>query len=41
MRRIGIVAMARRLMVDLWRFVEFGIVPEGARMKASGTSVSE
>ena len=41
MRRIGIVAMARRLMVDLWRFVEFGIVPEGARMKASGSSVSE
>ena len=35
MRRIGIVAMARRLMIDLWRYVEFGIVPEGARMKAS------
>jgi transposase len=35
MRRIGIVAMARRLMVDLWRYVESGIVPEGARMKAS------
>jgi len=34
MRRIGIVAMARRLMVDLWRYVEFGIVPDGARMKA-------
>ena len=35
MRRIGIVALARRLMVDLWRYVEFGIVPEGARMKGS------
>jgi transposase len=35
MRRIGIVALARRLMIDLWRYVEFGIVPEGARMKAS------
>lgn len=34
MRRIGIVAMARRLMVDLWRWVEFGIVPEGAKLKA-------
>jgi transposase len=34
MRRIGIVAMARRLMIDLWRYVEFGIVPEGARLKA-------
>jgi transposase len=33
MRRIGIVAMARRLVIDLWRYVEFGIVPEGARLK--------
>ena len=30
-RRIGIVALARRLMIDLWRFVETGRVPEGAR----------
>jgi transposase len=35
MRRIGIVAMARRLMIDLWRYVEFGIVPEGAQLKTS------
>ena len=41
MRRIGIVAMARRLMVDLWRYVEFGIVPEGAKIKASVSSASE
>ena len=34
-RRIGIVAMARRLMIDLWRYVELGILPPGARMKAS------
>jgi transposase len=34
-RRIGIVAMARRLMIDLWRYVEFGIVPPGARIKVS------
>jgi transposase len=33
MRRIGIVAMARRLMIDLWRFVEQGVVPPGAVMK--------
>jgi hypothetical protein len=33
MRRIGIVAMARRLVIDLWRYVEFGVVPEGARLK--------
>lgn len=33
MRRIGIVALARRLMVDLWRYVEFDTLPEGARLK--------
>lgn len=34
LRRIGIVALARRLLVDLWRYVKFGAVPEGAIMKA-------
>jgi transposase len=34
MRRIGIVAMARRLMVALWRYVEFDTVPADARLKA-------
>ena len=33
LRRIGIVALARRLMIDLWRLVEEGIVPDGAVMK--------
>ena len=33
MRRIGIVAMARRLLIDLWRYLEYGVVPEGARLK--------
>jgi transposase len=32
MRRIGIVAMARRLLIDLWRYLEQGLVPEGARL---------
>ena len=32
-RRIGIVALARRLLIDLWRFIEAGVVPEGARLK--------
>ena len=36
MRRIGIVALARRLLIALWRFVEQGIVPEGAVLKAEG-----
>ena len=35
MRRIGIVAMARRLVIDLWRYVEFGVVPEGARLRVA------
>ena len=30
MRRIGIVAVARRLLIDIWRFVEHGVVPPGA-----------
>lgn len=34
LRRIGIVALARRLLVDLWRYVKFGVTPEGAIMKA-------
>lgn len=29
-RRIGIVALARKLLVSLWRFLETGVVPEGA-----------
>jgi transposase len=33
MRRIGIVAMARRLMIDLWRYLESGTVPEGAILR--------
>jgi transposase len=33
MRRIGIVAVARKLLIALWRYVEFGVIPEGARFK--------
>lgn len=33
-RRIAIVAVARKLAVALWRYLEEGVVPEGARMKA-------
>ena len=32
-RRIGIVAVARKLLIELWRFVELGVVPEGAVFK--------
>jgi len=38
MRRIGIVATARRLMIDLWRYLEKGIVPAGAVMKRAFAS---
>lgn len=33
-RRIGIVALARKLLVALWRYVDQGIIPDGALMKA-------
>lgn len=33
-RRIGIVALARKLVIDLWRYLEQGIVPEGATLKS-------
>jgi transposase len=33
-RRIGIVAVARKLVVALWRYAEHGIVPAGAQLKA-------
>jgi transposase len=33
LRRIGIVAVARKLLIALWRFVETGELPEGAALK--------
>ena len=32
MRRIGIVALARRLLIELWRYLNTGILPPGARL---------
>jgi transposase len=34
-RRIAIVAMARKLLVALWRFVTQGVIPAGAVLKAA------
>jgi transposase len=34
MRRVGIVAMARKLLIALWKFVEKDELPAGARLKA-------
>ena len=33
MRKVGIVALARKLLIALWRFLETGVVPEGAELK--------
>jgi transposase len=33
-RRIGIVAVARKLLIDLWRYSEQGVVPAGAALRA-------
>jgi hypothetical protein len=32
-RRITIVALARKLLVALWRYLETGVVPQGAVLK--------
>jgi transposase len=32
-RKIGIVAVARKLLIALWRFLEDGVIPDGARLK--------
>lgn len=34
-RRIGIVALARKLWIALWRFVTQGVLPDGAVLKAA------
>jgi transposase len=34
LRRIGLVAVARKLLIALWRFLETGALPEGAELKA-------
>lgn len=32
-RRVGIVALARRLLVELWRYLQTGVAPDGAILK--------
>ena len=34
MRKIGIVAVARKLLIALWRYLEYGEIPAGAQLKA-------
>jgi transposase len=33
MRRVGIVALARRLVIALWRYLQHGDIPAGAQLK--------
>ncbi|MBT8421114.1 MAG: IS110 family transposase [Gammaproteobacteria bacterium] len=35
MRRVGIVALARKLLIALWRYVKDGVIPEGAVLQNS------
>jgi transposase len=34
MRKVGIVALARKLLVVLWRYLDMGEIPDGARFKS-------
>jgi transposase len=34
-RRIGIVALARKLLIALWRYATTGVVPDGAIVKVA------
>ena len=35
MKRVAIVALARKLLVALWRYLNDGVVPQGAVLKAA------
>jgi len=34
-RKVGVVAVARKLLIELWRFLEHGVIPDGAVLKAA------
>lgn len=34
LKKIGIVALSRRLLIELWRYLETGAVPDGATVRA-------
>jgi len=33
-RRVGIIALCRKLLIALWHYVEHGVVPDGARTRS-------
>jgi transposase len=39
-RRIAIVAMARKLLIALWRYVETGVVPAGVEIRAKAATTA-
>jgi transposase len=39
-RRIAIVAMARKLLIALWRYVETGVVPDGITLRAESAATA-
>ena len=39
MRKVMVVALARKLLIALWRFATQGVVPEGAVMKPAGLTL--
>jgi transposase len=39
-RRISIVAMARKLLIALWRYVETGFMPEGVEIRAEADATA-
>jgi transposase len=38
LRKLGIVALARKLLIALWRFVKTGVLPDGAVLKTAAPS---
>lgn len=34
LKKIGIIALSRRLLIELWRYLETGAIPEGATIRA-------
>jgi transposase len=39
LRRMGIVAVARQVLMALWRFLETGAFPEGAVLKEASAAL--
>jgi transposase len=34
-RKVGIVAVARQLLIALWKFLQWGVIPDGAELKVT------